>query len=172
VSWVESHKESERLASAARIAAQKGDREDAITFYRQAAEAERQALLVVDVSKALTLGITAISAASLWYKARDFKRAEHLAHQWLAKDLLPEVAVAQLKDLVQTMWGETALEQAGVRFIGDEVLVSVKGGQVVTGGAPLDLVLLKVDQVSRLFLRTVEWMVHAPHRKRSAKSRD
>jgi hypothetical protein len=66
------------------------------------------------------------------------------------------------------MWGETALEQAGVRFIGDEVLVSVKGGQVVTGGAPLDLVLLKVDQVSRLFLRTVEWMVHAPHRKREA----
>ena len=81
---------------------------------------------------------------------------------------MPEFAVAQLKDLVQTMWGETALEQAGVRFIGDEVLVSVKGGQVVTGGAPLDLVLLKVDQVSRLFLRTVEWMVHAPHRKREA----
>jgi DNA-binding SARP family transcriptional activator len=50
VSWVESHKESERLASAARIAAQKGDREDAITFYRQAAEAEMQALLVVDLS--------------------------------------------------------------------------------------------------------------------------
>jgi hypothetical protein len=168
MTWAEFHKESERLANAARVAARKGDREDAVALYNQAAVAETQALNSLDPSKQRTIGITTVSATSLFYKAHDFGQAELLAHQSLTKGNLPEFAAEQLRDILQTIWSETSLERAGVRFFGDEILVSVKGGKVVTGGAPLDLVLLKVEQVSKFLLRTVEWLVHAPHRKREA----
>ena len=49
------------------------------------------------------------------------------------------------------------------------MLVSVSGGRrVVTGGAPLDLVLSKVENIKALFLRTVEYLQHLPHRKHGA----
>lgn len=159
------HSQSEHYASLAEIATKQGDTDRANELYRLAAQAEMVALDELDKSKKRTLGITAVSATSLWYKAQDFRQAQNVAHRWLATDLLPTFAIEQLQSLLQTMWSEIVREKAGVKFTKGEVLVSVSGGEVVVGGAPLDLILSKVDQVRGLFYRTVEMLLDLPLRK-------
>lgn len=46
-----------------------------------------------------------------------------------------------------------------------QVTVSVKGGEVVTGGAPLDLIVEKVQTIQSLFYRTIEYLQGAAHRR-------
>lgn len=51
------------------------------------------------------------------------------------------------------------ISAAGLTFSKRDVLVSVRGGEVVTGGAPLDLILRKVEEIRALFYRTVEMLM-------------
>jgi hypothetical protein len=145
---------------------------EAIQLYKSAADFETKALNEVTAAKPRTLGATALSAVSLWYKAHEYVVAESTAHILLARRDLPKFAVEELKSLLQTLWSETAMEKAGVKFIGGEVLVSVSGGEIVTGGAPLDLILRKVEEVRALIFRTAEYLVQAPHRKRGLPSEE
>lgn len=170
MTWADHHTQSEGLAADAELAARQGAIERSMALYRLAAQAEVQALAELDVTKTRTLGITAVSAVALWYKARDYPQAQRMAHQWLATDFLPSFAVEQLQDLLQTIWSDRVRERAGVKFTGGEVLVSVKGGEIVTGGAPLDLIVRKVEEVRALFYRTAELLINAPHRKRGPPS--
>jgi hypothetical protein len=62
------------------------------------------------------------------------------------------------------VWGEQAITAAGIKFAKQDVLVSVRGGEILTGGAPLDLILRKVEEVRALFYRTVEWLMNKPLR--------
>jgi hypothetical protein len=78
--------------------------------------------------------------------------------------------VDQLRDLLQTIWSDMVRDTAGVTFSPGEVLVSVKGGQVIRGGAPLDLILQKVESIQALFYRTAELLNGVPHRKRGLPS--
>jgi hypothetical protein len=41
-----------------------------------------------------------------------------------------------------------------------QVFFSVKGGDVVTGGAPLDLIVEKVQTIQPIFYRTIEVFVY------------
>jgi hypothetical protein len=52
------------------------------------------------------------------------------------------------------------------------VLVAVRGGQTISGGAPLDLIVEKVQTVQALFYRTIEHIKGYPHRKRGAPSHE
>jgi hypothetical protein len=168
MSWSVRHSKSEQSAGLAENALRQRDLSRAIELYRQAAQEETSALIALDTSKTRTLGITVVSAASLWYKARELPQAELVAHQWLASGLLPSFAVEQLQSLLQTVWLERARQQSGVTFVEGEVLVSVSGGDIVPGGAPLDLILRKVDEVKGLFFRTIEYMLELPLRRRGA----
>ena len=103
MSWIEHHENSERLASQAQVAAREGRRDDALTLYARAADAEDRALADLDPSKTRTLGISAVSAASLHYKANRLDRAEAVAVRWLEFDKLPAFAGAQLRSLLQTI---------------------------------------------------------------------
>jgi hypothetical protein len=170
MTWAEFHAESEKFASAAELAAKQGDVAAAHDLYRQAADAEVRALVALDVKKTRTLGITAVSAVALSYKAHEFTQAERLAHKWLATDLLPAFSVEQLQTLLQMMWNDVVREKAGVKFTGGEVLISVKGGETVTGGAPLELIVRKVEEVRNIFYRTAEMLLAVPHRKRGPAS--
>ena len=170
MSWLMHHSESERYATAAEVAIRLGAPEGAIDLYRKAAEEELRALESIDKSKTRTLGITAVSAASLWYKAREFQQAQNTAFQWLSSNALPEFAAHQLKQLLQTIWSEEIRAKADAMFTKGEVLVSVSGGEVVVGGAPLELILQKVREVSGLFYRAIEMLLHLPLRKRGEPS--
>lgn len=170
MSWVEHHAESERYATEAQLALRRGDAYKARELYGLAAKAEATALPEIDRSAARTLGIGVVSVAALWYKAGDLQEAMSVAHRWLACREIPPFATDQLREILEKVWTIQDLAATGMQFTGSEVLVSVAGGEVVRGGAPLELILQKVEQVSAMFYRTAEMLLSLPHRKRGAPS--
>jgi hypothetical protein len=171
MSWAELHQQSERLAAEAQgIIVASPDK--ARLLYAEAAQAEAAALLEVGPAKIRTLGITAISAVALWFKARRFAEAQTLAHRILGQAELPSFAREQLQVLLQTIWSEEVRQNSDTKFTEGAVLVSVGGGHILTGGAPLDLVVSKVELLQSIFFRTVEFLQHMPHRKRGKASFD
>lgn len=172
MTWIEWHQQSERLASEAVVAHRANEFNRARLLYGQAAETEQRALNDLESGKPRTRGITAVSAVSLWFKAGEFNKAEQLAYLMLSAGDLPEFASAELRTLVQAIWTESSKQQAGVTFLPGQVYVAVKGGEVVTGGAPLDLIIDKVQTIQSMFFRTIEEAKKMPLRKRGAPTRE
>jgi hypothetical protein len=166
MSWIQYHSESERLASLAEIELRNGNVPFAHSLYTRAAEEENKAIDFIDQAKTRTLAITAVSIASLWYKAKNHHMAEQTAYRFLSVPNLQGFAIEQLRSLLQSIWNENAMERAGVKFIPGQVLVAVRGGEVVRGGAPLELIIEKVQTVQSYFYRTVEFIQKLPHRKK------
>ena len=77
----------------------------------------------------------------------------------------PACQKRSLKQILQTIWSEELRANSGVQFTKGEVLVSVSGGEVVYGGAPLDFILQKVKVVRGMFFRTIELLLQVPLRK-------
>ena len=119
MSWAEHHKRSEHLASEAQLALLQNKRNEALSLYARAADAEVEALAVLDRSKARTTGISAVSAASLYCKAANLERAEEVAAQWLGVHGLPDFAKTQLRGILQTIWAQRAC--IGSQFEGNLV---------------------------------------------------
>ena len=165
MTWAELHTESERLAIEAHLALKSHNTGKAFDLYRQAAEIERRALDILDVSKVRTRGITAVSAIALWFKAGEYIQAEQLAYSMLADPHIPDFAREDMRNLVQAIWTESVKQKAGVSFIPGQVMVSVKGGEVITGGAPLDLIVDKVQTIQSMFYRTIEFVNGISHRR-------
>ena len=165
MNWAIFHTESERLAIDAYRKSRAQNIAEANVLYSQAAEAEQRALGCLDVSKIRTRGITAVSAVALWFKATEYAYAEQLAHAMLADAHIPDFAREDLRNLIHAIWTESAKQKAGVTFVPGQVLVSVKGGEVVTGGAPLDLIVEKVQTIQAMFYRTIEYLNGTVHRR-------
>ena len=104
MTWVEHHRKSEELASSAAVCLLNGHSIEARQHYRLAAEAELLALADLDITKQRTLGITVVSAAALWFKGQDWKRAKRVAYQWLATDSLPDFAIEELEEILREIW--------------------------------------------------------------------
>lgn len=172
MSWLAYHSDSEKFASLADAALKEGNPIDAEKKYKQAAELEEQALSFLDLSKRRTLGITVVSTAALYFKGKEFENAERVAHSWLARGELPEFTMTQLQTILQTIWNERTFRKSGVEFTKGTVLVSVSGGMIVPGGAPLDLIHRKVDEVKNLFYRTIEMQLNRTFRRRGAPAGD
>jgi hypothetical protein len=172
MTWAQHHKESEAFAARAEDLENDGEFEAAIKLFDLAAQAETKALEALDPSKSRTIGITAVSAVALWYKAGNLNTAERLAYRCLVLENIPKFAEDQLRSLLQQIWNEHAQKNAGVSFIPGQVIVSVRGGSVVEGGAPLDLVLEKVSGIQSLFYRTAEYLKSMPLRRRGPPSKD
>ncbi|MCP4701807.1 MAG: hypothetical protein GY862_33850 [Gammaproteobacteria bacterium] len=136
MTWSLHHKQSEIFAGQAEIALKHGEIVRARTLYAQAAEAEELALHQLDNSKKRTVGISAVSTASLWYKAKEFQKAEKTAYRWLGSESLPEFASTQLREILQIIWSQLEKENAEIDFSPEQVIVSVKGGQIIRGGPP------------------------------------
>ncbi len=172
MTWIDDHRQSEQFASDATLAYRRGDELAARALYVKAAEAEQNALLQLDTTKARTRGVTAVSVVSLWFKAGDYTKAEQLAYSHLSAADIPAFARSELRSLVQAIWTEDAKHQAGVSFLPGQVYVSVRGGEVITGGAPLDLVVDKVQTIQSIFYRTIEEAKSMPLRKRGGPNRE
>jgi hypothetical protein len=172
MTWAKFHAESERLAIEAQLASRSRNAGHALTLYRQAAEAEQKALDKLDASKVRTRGITAVSAVALWFKAGEYELAERLAYSMLSDLNIPEFAREELRNLVQAIWTESSKRKANVAFMPGQVTVSVKGGEVVTGGAPLDLIVDKVQTIQSIFYRTIEFLNGTAHRRAGPPSRE
>lgn len=171
MSWALHHSQSESLAAAAHEARAVADAKRAAELFEQAARAEENAFDALGPDKPRTMGIMAISAAALWYKAGKLNFAAQLAHRASAKQGMPVFALQELRELLQTIWNEQAQQQAGVCFVPGQVVVSVRGGEVVSGGAPLDVILDKVQGVQSLFYRTAEFLQNLPLRRHGPPSK-
>jgi hypothetical protein len=104
MTWTDLHGESEHLAMEAQAAMRTRNTDQAMTFYKRAAELEWRALDSLDMSKVRTRGITAVSAVALWFKANEYARAEQCAHSVLADPSVPDFARDDLRNLVQAIW--------------------------------------------------------------------
>ena len=166
MSWTEHHSRSENLAAEAEMASRTGDATRAEQLYRQAAEAEEAAFDNLTSAKLRTRGITCVSAVALWYKSHEYATAERTALTYLTISDLPSFAKVQLRELLHLIWTADVAQQSGVNFIRGDVLVSVKGGEVIYGGAPLDLIMRKVEGVQAIVSRAVEMLLQRPFRKR------
>ncbi len=113
MSWTLHHSQSEHYASLAEEALRQKDRDRALELYQLAAREEVSALETLELTKARTIGITAVSAASLWFKAQDFRQAERVAYQWLMTDVLPGFAVQELQELLQLIWSKKERQKKG-----------------------------------------------------------
>jgi hypothetical protein len=166
MSWLTHHQTSEEAASEAHAARRRGDDTLAKSLFADAAKAELQALKHLSLAeKPRTFGVTAVSAAALLYKAEQQQEAEQLAHSMLGQSGLPDFATDQLREILQSIWNEQAQASAGVRFVPGQVTVSVDGGEVVKGGAPLDLVVERVQTIQSIFYRTAEFLKNLPLRR-------
>lgn len=115
MTWSDFHTKSEKLASEAEAALKDGELVEARRLYADAAKAEVEALKRLDKTKQRTLGIITVSAVALWYKAKQFAQAEQIAYQVLSEGSLPEFAVIQVKELLQTIWNEVERQRADVK---------------------------------------------------------
>ena len=163
MSWANLHRQSETSASEASEFARNGALDQAVPRYREAAELEERAFQQIDATKQRTLGIVGVSTVSLWFKVGEYERAEQLALRML-NGPLPTFAAENLRILLQTIWTEGSKRTARVPFLPGQVVVSVKGGDIVVGGAPLDLIVDKVQTIQAIFYRTVEFIRGMPHR--------
>jgi hypothetical protein len=153
MTWLTFHRESETLAQNAHESLRAGDKDGARRLFSQAAELERQALDSLAPGKSKTRGITAVSAAALLYKADEFEQACQLAYSQLRDNALAEFARFQLEELVQTIYNEREKRKYDVSFLPGMVNVSVKGGEVLRGAAPLDLIRPRKDDSGNVLPR-------------------
>ena len=100
MTWVQHHRTSEAYASKAEACVRLGKHEDARALYALAAAAEGRALEKLDLAKARTYGITAVSAASLYFKAGQLDCAERIAVASMEFDRLPAFARHQLQHIM------------------------------------------------------------------------
>ena len=164
MTWLNFHRNSESLAVLAHEAKQAGEIEKANELFIASAEAEAAAFSELKSNQPRTLGITSVSATALYFKGGELKQAENFAHSAMSLPYLPSFARSELRALLQSIWNEIAQAEAGVKFVPGQVVVSVKGGEVVTGGAPLDLILSKVQVIQNIFYRTAEFLKDCPLR--------
>ena len=106
------------------------------------------------------------------YKSGRLEQAEAAAHRFFASASLPSFAVEQLRSLLQTIWNDHAQKEAGITLFSGQVVVSVKGKDIVTGGAPLDLILNKIQGIQSLFYRTAEYLKSVPLRRHGPPSKE
>jgi hypothetical protein len=173
MAWLEHHKNSQALASAAHVAKMENDLAAAHSLFLKAGRAEMMALESLNPKeKSRTFSVTAVSTASLFYKGGDLRQAEMVAYSCLANDSILDFAANQLRDILQVVWNERAQAEAGIQFVPGQVSVTVNGGEVVRGGAPLDLILEKVQTVQSLFIRTTEFLKQIPLRTRGSATKE
>ena len=164
MSWREHHRRSEQFAILAEARARLDDVERSKILFREAAEAEQQAIADLAPDKERTLGVSAVSAVSLLYRADDLEDACQLAHRYLGGGMLPEFAIQQLQTLLQEMWASQSRSLVTLERAEDPIHIGIRGGQVIEGGAPITWVVERVATMRRLLLRSAEELRGLPHR--------
>ncbi len=99
--WLSAHRRSEVFAGQAQQALVRGQDEQAVHHFLQAARAETEALRSLAGDSPRLLGIISVSAAALLIKAHEPVEAQELIEQLLKNPDLPEFAAEELADLLE-----------------------------------------------------------------------
>ena len=82
----------------------RGEVEKARVLFREAADLELRAVQAVPASAARTRSALAVSAVAMLYKAGEFERAEVVAREWLASEMLLPTAQMQLAEILDAAY--------------------------------------------------------------------
>jgi len=66
--------------------------------------------------------------------------------------------------MLQSIWNIQAQKQSGSSFSSDQIVFAIRGSKILPGGAPLSLLVSKVQTVQSLLYRTVELLAGVPFR--------
>ncbi|MCY1042697.1 hypothetical protein OV208_15335 [Corallococcus sp. bb12-1] len=151
------HRQAQELDVVASLLFRQGKRAEARARFREAAAFEVKALESIPASKPKTRGIIGVSAAVLLYKSRQMIEAENLIYRLLSEPLIGVAYRQQLRELLEVVWDEQSLP-SGMTYSGEEILVSLRGGSVGYGTAPLEMALSKSSEIRNLLFRATEWV--------------
>jgi len=101
MSWMENHELSQQCETQAEDLCIHGDYARASELYLLAAKAEEKAFRCLADSQVRAIGITAMSAISLYSKSCEPEQAERACREFLDTKLLPPFAVEQIEDFIK-----------------------------------------------------------------------
>lgn len=159
------HDEAMNFAELASVAKIKGDLEEAEELLRRAYESERKAAnLLIDMSSPEpTRSVLFRSAASLALDCNEFREAEKLLSLGLSGD--PPLDIAEeLRDLLERVNFQRHLDLRGVMLEEEELQLSIAGRLVSVGLAPIEQLVLRIENARRLIFRVVERLMGRPYR--------
>jgi hypothetical protein len=152
------HDEAQKHAAQAEHALLAGDPLKAAQRYGRAAEYEMKALALADqqAQGPRTWSILSLSYAALLYKAGELAKAESAIYRFLADERRTSRAREQLRELLEVVWEEQVVRGEGLRYSGEEIEVSLRGGKIGRGTAPLDTALDSIRGLHSLAYRVAE----------------
>jgi hypothetical protein len=160
----ESHLRAQDIAFEAEILEHSGDLERARSKYAEAGSLEVIALRALNPSNLTTYGAIGVSAISLLYKGRRHGEAERVGHHCMLLKL-DNYFKTEIRQLLNLIYDEQQLLERGFEYSAAETEVSLLGGEIGYGTAPIDVVLAKVTGFNLLCRRVAEWSASLPFRR-------
>lgn len=159
------HDEAMNLAGLAAVAKVKGDLQQADKLLRRAYENEAKAAhLMLDVSlPEPTRSVLFRSAASLAIDCNELREAEKLISLGLAGNPPPDVT-EELRDLFERVNFHRHLDLRGVVLEEDELQLSIAGRLISVGLAPIEQLVMRIEDARKLIFRVVERLMERPYR--------
>jgi hypothetical protein len=161
---LELHRRAEVLMGQGDDLAAKGRDDEAAAAYAAAGRAEMDAYAAIPSDRARTRGIIAVSAISLFKKARLLTEAARQAHLYLADETLTEAARVELEQLLDDVRNEQRLGREGRVLSPDRFVWTLRGPAIGHGIAKLETVLQKGEQIGHLAVRVYEYVAQLPLR--------
>ncbi len=152
------HQEAQALSAEAALLLSQGDLLAARALFSRAADQELAALASLPEGRTRTRGIVAVSAASLLYKARRLQEAERTCFRFLGQENLPPFAEIQIREVIDAVSDEFFVETSTHSVYSQQgITLSLRGGEVRVGTAPLDLLIHTTTGFRNLLVRCAEW---------------
>ena len=149
------HEEAMEYADDAFFARRAGDDERFVKFSRLAYEKEAKAArMIVSEDSEPTRSVLYRSAATLALDCGEYREAERLIATALAGNP-PEVIADELRELSEKVNFERNLKLNGIELSENELQLSLRGGQIGFGLAPVQFIMARVSDIEKLVQRTV-----------------
>jgi hypothetical protein len=166
------HRQAEHLMADAEMLTVGGRVDEAATRWLEAARLEAEVFAQIPEDRPKTRGIIAVSTVALYRRAGALSEAIHAAYGYLATGGIPAEWQAELEDLVDRARQERQALVAGRTLGAESLVISLRGGSIGTGLAPLDLVARELLQMEKCTLRVGEWLSGKRFRTHGPAARD
>lgn len=161
---VDAHRSAETLLTEGELLERRGQETDALERFLLAAESEATAFLHIPVARPKTRALIAISAVSLFLRAKAYEQAIRHAHLYLSDGQIASLAQDRLEDLLEEARWAQAAQSISYTLGEDAFVVSMRGSETNAGLARIDTVALKLQQIEKYVHRVCEYVVGLPFR--------
>ncbi|HJN16897.1 MAG TPA: hypothetical protein QGH10_15435, partial [Armatimonadota bacterium] len=165
--------QSQDLATRADTALAAGDIATARQLHRDAGEIQARLVAALPPDRVRTRSAFGLSAASLLYRGQALDEAERLVHQLLAGGVADDGCHGRLRALLCRIWNERRLSEIDVREeSGASLSVTLQGGRVLYGRAPIGVVDMVTRLTTNYIRRMAAWRNGRAYRRRETGTGD